>query len=206
MTYAFMYGTVLAIGLIMPLGIQNIFIFNQGASQKHFMQAMPSVITASICDMLLITCAVLGVSVVVMAISWLKLLLFIVGLFFLLYMGLVTWHAQPGISVHAGEKPLSAKRQILFTLSVSLLNPHALIDSIGVLGTNSLRFVGYEKFAFTSGCILVSSLWFIFLSIAGHFCHRLDSSGKILMVMNKVSAIIIWIVALNIGFKILQGG
>lgn len=36
MLKAFIYGLILAFGLIIPLGVQNIFVFNQGASQKHF--------------------------------------------------------------------------------------------------------------------------------------------------------------------------
>ena len=54
MIHAFLYALVLAFGLIIPLGVQNIFLFNQGASQHHFMYAMPSVLTASVCDTLLI--------------------------------------------------------------------------------------------------------------------------------------------------------
>lgn len=36
MLEAFIHGALLAFGLILPLGIQNIFIFNQGATQKRF--------------------------------------------------------------------------------------------------------------------------------------------------------------------------
>ena len=90
MIYAFIYGAILAIGLIVPLGVQNIFIFNQGANQSHFLHAMPSVLTAMLCDAILILCAVRGVSVVVLAIPWLKTILFLIGFCFLLYMGWVT--------------------------------------------------------------------------------------------------------------------
>ena len=40
------------------------------------------------------------------------------------------------------------KRQIIFSMSVSLLNPHALLDTIGVIGTSSLQFSGHEKMVF----------------------------------------------------------
>lgn len=32
---AIIHGIVLAFGLILPLGVQNVFIFQQGAWQKH---------------------------------------------------------------------------------------------------------------------------------------------------------------------------
>lgn len=204
MIYAFIYGSILALGLILPLGIQNIFIFNQGSTQAHFLHAMPSVITASICDALLIICAVGGVSVAVLGIPWFKTVLYIVGVCFLLYMGFVTWYSKPGAARHAGEKPLPAKRQVMFSLSVSLLNPHALLDTIGVIGTSSLHYTGREKFAYTLGCIVVSCCWFFALSVAGHFLHRLDKMGLWERSGNRISAIIIWIVALFLLVQILR--
>ena len=58
MILAFFYGAILAFSLIMPLGIQNIFIINQGANQVHFLKAMPSVVTAAVCDVCLILSSV----------------------------------------------------------------------------------------------------------------------------------------------------
>lgn len=197
---AFLYGAILALGLIIPLGVQNIFIFNQGGTQKHFLDALPSAITAIICDGILILLAVLGVSLVVLTIPLLKVLIFIAGFLFLMGMGWITWNTHPK-KINEGHKPLSAKRQIQFAASVSILNPHALIDTIGVIGTNSLNFDGHEKWAFTIACILVSVFWFLGLTIAGHFLHKIDKTGFWMHGMNKCSAIVIWIVGLNIGYQ-----
>lgn len=201
MIHAFIYGLILAFGLIIPLGVQNVFIFNQGASQKHFLHALPSVIAASLCDTALIILAVLGVSVMVLSLSWLKLVFLILGFFFLLYMGYVTWNTRHPIKIH--QKPLSPKQQIGFTLSVSLLNPHAIIDSVGVIGTNSLRFTGNAKMAFTIACIVVSCVWFFSLSVLGHTLHNLDKTGRCIFYLNKLSALIIWAVAVMIGWEVL---
>ena len=35
MVTAIIHGFILAIGLILPLGAQNVFIFNQGANQQN---------------------------------------------------------------------------------------------------------------------------------------------------------------------------
>jgi L-lysine exporter family protein LysE/ArgO len=199
MIYAFIYGAILALGLIVPLGAQNIFIFNQGANQQHFLHAMPSVLAATVCDAILIACAVLGVSVVVLTIPWLKTTILIIGFCFLIYMGWVTWRSKP-TKLQEGQKPISAKKQIVFAMSVSLLNPHALLDTIGVIGTSSLQFVGHEKLIFTSACIFISACWFFGLSVSGHFLHKLDKTGRWLQVINKVSAIIVWSIASYIGY------
>ncbi|MFV9847987.1 MAG: LysE/ArgO family amino acid transporter, partial [Rickettsia aeschlimannii] len=104
---AFLHGIVLAPGLIVPLGVQNIFIFNQGAKQPKFSKALPSIIAASICDTMLICMAVLGISLLILEISWLKLSIFIVGFIFLIYMGYNTWN-QPPIDLTMNSGAFSA--------------------------------------------------------------------------------------------------
>ena len=51
---AILHGVLLAIGLILPLGAQNIFVFNQGANQTKFRRALPAIIAARLCVSLLI--------------------------------------------------------------------------------------------------------------------------------------------------------
>lgn len=203
MIEAFVYGAILAFGLIIPLGVQNIFVFNQGATQKKFCHALPSVIAAAICDMTLVILAVLGVSIIVLSIAWLKTVIFVVGFFFLLYMGWTVWNSNPA-KADANSKPLSAKKQFSFAISVSLLNPHALIDTIGVIGTNSLNFIGNAKLAYTIACILISTLWFFGLAFAGHVLQKLDNSNRWLTLINKFSALVIWTVATYIGWQLIN--
>ena len=59
----------------------------------------PVVLTASICDTLLILIAVQGVSLVLLTFSWLTNSLYIIGFFFLLYMGFVIWRSSPSNDV-----------------------------------------------------------------------------------------------------------
>lgn len=66
MLEAFIHGFILALGLILPLGVQNVFIFNQGALQSRYRNVLPAVITASLCDTLLISISVLGVSLLIL--------------------------------------------------------------------------------------------------------------------------------------------
>src|SRR5579872_1674923 len=93
MINAFCYGVVLALGLILPLGIQNIFVFNQGATQRQFIHSLPAVLTAFLCDSLLILFSVLGISMAVLTIPKLKTFIFCFGIVFLLYMGWNVWNS-----------------------------------------------------------------------------------------------------------------
>ncbi|EJQ52616.1 hypothetical protein IEQ_01659 [Bacillus cereus BAG6X1-2] len=195
MSEAVIHGIILAFGLIIPLGVQNVFVFNQGASQPNIWRAAPVVLTASICDTLLILIAVQGVSLVLLTFSWLTTTLYMIGFFFLMYMGWIIWRSDPSNDVKQ-EKSMPLKNQIIFAASVSLLNPHAILDTIGVIGTNSIQYIGSEKWAFTFATIIVSWIWFISLAFAGKFLKGFDSTGKTIIVLNKFSGLIIWGVAL----------
>ena len=195
------HGILLAFGLILPLGVQNVFIFNQGATHRKFTKALPAIITAGICDTILIYLAVAGVSVIVLSFEWMKISLFLAGFLFLAYMGWVIWKDNPSVSAKQEEKGFSARRQITFAASVSLLNPHAILDTIGVIGTSSLTYTGYEKWIFTLACIVVSWIWFLSLALVGRKIGQIDGNGKFLKNINKLSALIIWVMALYMGYQ-----
>ena len=196
MLQAAIHGFLLAFGLILPLGVQNVFVFNQGAMHKKWLKGLPVVLTASICDTFLIFLAVFGISAVVLEVAWIKTILLIGGILFLLYMGYSTWGSKPQAASSENRHSFTARKQIAFAASVSLLNPHAILDTIGVIGTSSLSYTGNEKITFTIASILVSWLWFFGLSIAGKIVGALDTSGRMIVFLNKLSALIMWGTAL----------
>ena len=102
-----------------------------------------------------------------------------------------TW----GVAAGGDSESLSSfspRKQMAFAASVSLLNPHAIMDTIGVIGTSSLSYSGSGKWAFAIACILVSWLWFFGLSLAGRIIGKIDQSRSFILWLNKISAIIMW--------------
>lgn len=198
---AIIHGIILAFGLILPLGVQNVFVFSQGATQPRLLRALPATITAAVCDTFLILLAIFGLSIIVFQIEWLRLSLMTIGIIFLLYIGYSIWRSKPTTSI--SSKALPMNKQILFTLSVSLLNPHAILDTVGVIGTSALKYVGTEQILFTASCITVSWLWFFGLTLAGAIMKKIDGTGKFMTIFNKCSALFIWGTAiyLFIGLK-----
>ncbi|KWX89065.1 lysine transporter LysE, partial [Paenibacillus riograndensis] len=87
MVEAMVHGLLLAFGLILPLGVQNIFVFNQGALQPRFRRVVPVVLTAAICDTLLIAAAVGGISLVLLSVEWVTPIVYGAGILFLCIMG-----------------------------------------------------------------------------------------------------------------------
>ena len=199
---AFTHGLVLSVGLIVAFGPQNVFIFQQGATQPRFRQAVPTVVTAGVADTLLILLAVLGVSVVVLEFAWLQTALFAAGFVFLCYVGWVLYAAPEFEPDVPGADRLGAREQVGFTASVSILNPHAILDTIGVIGTNALAYAGASRWSFTIGCLIVSWGWFTGLAVAG---RRLGGAAPgWLRHLNTLSATLVWIAALYMGVQLVN--
>lgn len=199
MVTAAIHGIIIAFGLILPLGVQNIFVFNQGALHHRFRQALPVVITASMCDTLLIAAAVSGVSLIVLSVEWVTPVLYGAGMIFLAFMGWKIWSGAP----QTGDSPvLSMKGQVGYALSVSLLNPHAIMDTVGVIGMNSLHYGGGQRWMFAAAAAGVSWIWFAGLALTGRWLGRVESSGRILRLLNVFSALLIWSMAVYMGVQL----
>ncbi|MNC05224.1 Arginine exporter protein ArgO [compost metagenome] len=199
MTQAIVHGIILAFGLILPLGVQNIFVFNQGALHPRFRSVLPVVVTAALCDTLLIGAAVGGISLLLLTLDWLIPVVYGAGVLFLLFMGWQIWSAAPAAG---NTKQLSPKGQIGYALSVSLLNPHALLDTVGVIGTGSLGYEGVERWGFAAATAGVSWVWFLGLAAAGRMLGRADTSGRMIRLMNQGSALLIWAIAIYMGLQL----
>ena len=192
---------ILAIGLILPLGVQNLFVFTQGVTQPSLLRALPVVVTASMCDTILIVLAVQGVSLFIASFALLKVLFLGIGVFFLSYMGWLTWNNTLVTSYDKAEKIFTVRQQILFTVTVSLFNPHAILDTIGVIGTSAINYVGNEKILFTMACILISWCWFLLLAVIGWRVGRQKEFRQIFGLINKFSAVLMWLSALYMAYS-----
>ena len=94
----------------------------------------------------------------------LQLFIYIIGFLFLMYMAWSLWTEKPS-NIEEIE-PMSAKKQILFALSVSLLNTHAIMDTVGVIGTSASVYDGYDKVVFLFGRIFVYLILVLFVSFS----------------------------------------
>lgn len=206
METAFLHGFCLSFGLILPLGVQNLFVFQQGMAQRAFLYAVPAIVTAAICDTILILAAVGGVSLLLFHFTMLKTALLFTGVFFLGYMGLSVWKQSAVEDADGPARRFPPGKQVVFAMSVSLLNPYAILDTVGVIGSSSLDYEGAEKMAFAGACCLVSWVWFFLLAAAGRQMRRLpDLSGKTRLV-NRCSACFIWLAAVYLLSKTMIEG
>jgi L-lysine exporter family protein LysE/ArgO len=85
---------------------------------------------------------------------------------------------------------------------ISLLNPHAILDTIGIVGISSLSYQGYAKVAFTLACVMVSWSWFFILALMGRFVGLRDKSGARIQSFNKISALVMWAAAIYLVYSV----
>ncbi|TDY46240.1 L-lysine exporter family protein LysE/ArgO [Alicyclobacillus sacchari] len=201
MLAAALHGLLLSIALIMPIGMQNGFLLSQGAMHKRWLGAAPAVVAAALCDTLLIALAVLGVSAAAFHIIWLRLAFGIVGICFLLYMGWATWREEPRDTDQGDQGVWNIKRQVTFAASVSLLNPHALLDTLAVIGGSATVYTAWStKLAFGAACAAVSWIWFFVLMTIGHMASRAAAGMGTKRIINRLSALMMCASAVYLGY------
>src|SRR5262249_49312858 len=140
----------------------------------------------------------------ILTVPGVRLVLVIAGVIFLIVMGTITWRSS---AREQGEDQAEAaarwplQRQIVFALSVSLLNPHAILDTVGVIGPTAILYQGDGRAAFTLGVILNSWLWFIGLTLVGRL---VGSVKQVRAWLSRASAVVMWLGAVYLIASLMQ--
>ncbi|KTC98591.1 LysE/ArgO family amino acid transporter [Legionella erythra] len=162
-------GLLLGLSLIMALGPQNVFLIRQGAQRRH---AVLSALVCFCCDLILVCGSVAGLYHVLELHPQFKVGMTWFGVAFLLYYGskaLKSAFQSPSAQSQLPDQQGNNRLQIiLLALGFSLLNPHAIIDSLVIIGTNSAQFPEHQK-AFVLGVATSSLLWFSSLTFTTHY-------------------------------------
>jgi L-lysine exporter family protein LysE/ArgO len=162
------------------------------------------VAAAGLADTALVSLAVLGVSVVVLRVPWVETALFGVGAAFLVVVG-YSFLRWPALAVDPEtESHLGVREQVAFAAGVSLLNPHAIVDTVGVIGTSALAYDGRARLAFAAATIAVSWTWFGGLATAGRLLGDAAAAERYLRHLNVASAVVVWAVAAYMGWRFLR--
>jgi L-lysine exporter family protein LysE/ArgO len=167
-------GLVLGLALITPIGAQNLFVLEQGL-RRRLRGALPAVAAAAACDTLLILLGAGGAAALLAGSPRLERTLIAVGVAFLVVLGLRSLRSRP----EAADAVPGTRRGLLAgAVAVSLLNPHAVIDTVGVIG--GAIAAQDDRLPFAAGAVSASWLWFLGLaSIASVLRTRLSPRGRL---------------------------
>jgi len=190
----FLRGLTLGLSLIVAIGPQNAFVLRQGLTRRH---ALLAALACSLADTALIAFGVLGVGGLLARSPTLVIAGTLAGAAFLGWYGWRSFRAarQPGALDTAGQPARTPGAVLATAAAFSLLNPHALLDTVVLIGGASAGLDGSGRRAFLAGTVLASWLWFFGLAVlAGHLAG-LMRSPRAWQVLDVLIGVMMWAIA-----------
>ncbi|WP_168168012.1 LysE/ArgO family amino acid transporter, partial [Micrococcus sp. HMSC31B01] len=93
-------------------------------------------------------------------------------------------------------------RIILLALSVSLVNPHAILDTVVMMGTFAQTF-GAAKWAYVGGAVAASLVWFAALGWGGTKLAPSMDSARTWRIVDAVVGVLMLGIAVKVGLTLL---
>ena len=177
MVSTYFTGLTLMATLIMPIGLQNAFVLNQGIRKQHHL------FVATFCsfsDVFFMCIGVWGGAMLFSAYPWLLFTITVAGsLFMMVYGWQCLQRARKGCGgIETDNKQRSFKMILLACCAFTFLNPHVYIDTIVILGGFAANLVTEERPYFVLGGITASFLWFFSLALLGAKFAPILSSAR----------------------------
>ncbi|BAS26480.1 LysE/ArgO family amino acid transporter [Limnochorda pilosa] len=182
---AYVSGLALGLTMILPIGPQNLFVLTQGL-RAGLRGALLAVVTTGLCDTVLIVSGAAGLSAVLNGLPWLRGVLLAVGVLFLFHLGVATLREPlpvdgrlqgpaPGEGAAARDEPagrgtpgpLPTGAVVARAIGVSWGNPHAILDTVAILGGLIASQPVASRLPFAAGAVSASWLFFLTLAAAG---------------------------------------
>lgn len=195
MLSSYFTGLILMATLIMPIGLQNAFVLNQGIRKQHHL------FVASFCafsDLLFMCVGVWGGATLFSLYPWLLNTITVVGAVFMLFYGYQclqrAW--QGAAAIETDNKQRSFKMIVLACSAFTFLNPHVYIDTIVILGGFAANLTPEQRPFFVAGGITASVVWFYGLALLGAKFAGVLSRPRAQQVIDALIGIMMWGLAL----------
>jgi L-lysine exporter family protein LysE/ArgO len=199
----YLKGLATMASLVVAIGVQNVFVLRQGLERRATFTAAT---ICFLCDVFLVAIGTLGLATLFSASRFLTLLITLGGALFLLIYGAralrAAWKAK-GLILNK-SKVFSYKKTILTALAVSLLNPHALLDTIVIVGGFSAHYEGAARLACALGAMSASGIWFYSLAYGARYLAPLLSKPKIWRVIDLIIGLMMISLSANLGYDALH--
>lgn len=196
---AFFKGMAMGGGLIVAIGAQNAFLLRQALQRQYVVMC---ILACILCDILLIA---LGAGSVGRLIASTPVLLEAVrlgGAAFLIEYGrraaVSAWRGQAQL-VGSDERPLPRRGPVLrAAIALSLLNPHAWLDTVVLLGAIGAQQPDQGRVSFSIGAMAASVLWFCSLGLGGRWLAPLFARPAAWRTLDALIALVMWAIAASL--------
>ncbi len=187
-------GFVTGGGLIIAIGAQNAFLLAQGVRRQYH---WPIALLCSLSDSVLICLGVLGMGALISESPVLLQLARFGGALFLFYYGYRALRSAlnpTGLETqNLGVRSL--RSALLTTLAVSLLNPHAYLDTVVLLGSIATQYGESLRYWFGAGAVLSSCVWFLLLGLGAPRLAPVFRNPLAWRVLDSFVCLLMWSIA-----------
>lgn len=202
MTSVFFSGFGVTVGLIMAIGAQNAHVLRQGLRREH---VLLTVAVSALCDAGLILLGMAGVGPWLSASPTAMDVARFGGGVFLLWYGAraarAAWRGQQLSVDSAGAQALSHRQALAAAAGFSLLNPHAYLDTVVLIGAVGAQQVDAARPVFTAGAISASIAWFVLLGYGARLMAPLFRRPAAWRVLDAAVALTLWSIAASLLLK-----
>jgi len=187
-------GLTLMATLIMPIGLQNAFVLNQGIRKQHHL------FVATFCgfsDAFFMSIGVWGGATLFSTYPWLLISITVIGSMFMMFYGwqcLLSAYKGAG-AIETDNKQRSFKMIVVACCAFTFLNPHVYIDTIVILGGFAANLLVEERPYFVLGGVSASFLWFFSLALLGAKFAAVLSSTRAQRIIDTLIGLMMWVLA-----------
>ncbi|STY27933.1 transporter, LysE family [Legionella wadsworthii] len=196
--FVYLDGLLLGLSLIIALGPQNVFLIKQGAQKNH---AVLSAVICFVCDLILICSSIAGLHELLLVRPVLQVWMLLLGTGFLLFYSakaLSNALSKPAESKENITQPRNRTQIILLALGFSILNPHAIIDSLVIIGGGSSGYP-HQEHIFLMGVLTSSFVWFSSLTFTATYFADILTRTSIWKGVEFVSGLLMAFIGIKLG-------
>lgn len=190
-------GFITGGSLIMAIGAQNAFLIGQSVRRQYHL------FIATACILLDMVLIFAGMFVMSKALTsnpeWLSIMNW-AGVIFLTTYGTFALRSATKPKVVNIDKSFvnSRKRAFLMTMALTLLNPHAYIDTMVLMGGVGAQYEREGHFYFSVGASIAGMVWFYTISLGSSYLQPYFKSPKTWQVLDAITGLMMWGIAISL--------
>ena len=199
----FLEGMLLQASLIFALGPQNLFVLESGL-KRHYHLSVSFV--CFFCDLALIMLGVAGAATFFNQFPEIKIFVGLLGVGFLILYGIgkIRHEDQNHLELEKNGKRSCYKAAIIGAIMFSVVNPHAYLDGIVLIGGYSSKYPEMNtRLALGLGAASFSLLWFLLLSVGASMMVPFFSNGRRMRVMMSSAGVILIVLSAKLGMDVI---
>lgn len=202
MREVYLEGLLLQASLIFALGPQNIFVLESGLKRHYHLTVS---LVCFLCDLALIMLGVAGAATFFNHYPQIKIFVGVLGVGFLILYGIgkIRHYDSDHLEFERNGRRSCLKAAILSSIVFSVVNPHAYLDGIVLIGGYSTKYSDLNtRLILGFGAASFSLIWFLLLSVGASFMIPLFRGQKRMRFIMSTAGVVLIVLSLKLGMDV----